>query len=327
MPRVDTIRKDMHQGWKELHKYWKLDLEEKVKYAHKMLSTVFKRHRHPVVCWSGGKDSTVVLYLVRLHEPDIPVIYIDSGVEFPETCEFVNFLANEWNLNISSARPKAGERFWDIGSKYGWPIFGKSIAANVRGAIRSGKIRPQMSLSEKILAKNKIHISARCCEFIQQKPTKEIERLLQADLKVIGLRASESRARAKLWIDYGDYYFVKRYFGRGRGIWKANPIAIWTEVDIWKYHEIHSIPHCKLYDMGYTRNGCWSCAMGIRNGQLKRLRENHPELFKYLITQTEMGKELLKAKLVLMEVKGKIFRKRQDLNLLIEMHPDFFDRI
>lgn len=327
MPRPDSIRKDMHQGWKDLYKYWEWNLDRKVEESHKLLDSVLKKHRQPIVCWSGGKDSTVVLHLVRQHRPDIPVIYVDSGVEFPETVEFVNFLAHSWNLNIVVTKPKKGEEFWNIGSKYGWPIFGKNIASNVERAIRSGNMRPQMSLLEKKLAENKVRISAKCSEFIQEKPSKEVEKLLQADVKMLGLTAAESRARVRLWVDHGDYYFVKHYFGRNKGIWKVNPIAIWTVEDIWEYHKTHAIPHCKLYDKGYPRNGCWPCAMGIRNEQLKRLRVNHPELFKYLITQTEMGRELLRAKVVLTKLNGELSFQINDLNLLLEMHPDFFDKI
>ncbi|GAI03484.1 unnamed protein product, partial [marine sediment metagenome] len=181
----------------------------------------------------------------------------------------------------------------------GWPIFGKNIASNVERANRSGNIRPQMSKLEKLLAKNKLHISAKCAHYIQEKPSKKIEKDLNSDLKIIGLRASESRARVRLWVDHGDFYKVKDYFGKKKEIWKLNPIATWTEEDVWEYHNKYEIPRCKLYDIGYSRNGCWSCAMGIRNGQLERLRFGHPKLFKHLIYKTEMGKEIFRAEKIL----------------------------
>lgn len=327
MPRPATARKDMSQGWKVLHECWGWYLTRKVELAHKLLDTVFRNHRKPVVCWSGGKDSTVALHLAMQHRRDISVIFVDSGVEFPETLEFIDSLATSWNLNIIIAGSREGEGFWNIGSKYGWPILGKNIASNVERAVRTGRIRPQMSMVERILAQNRALISARCSEFLQEKPSKEAEQLLQADVKITGLRASESRARARLWVDYGDYYFVKRYFGRNKGIWKASPIALWTEEDIWEYHKIHEIPHCSIYSKGHSRNGCWPCAMGIRNGQLKRLRMSHPGLFKHLVTETEMGKELLRLKLILAKYKGDPAIQIDNSELLIEAHPDFFDEI
>ena len=39
--------------------------------------------------------------------------------------------------------------------------------------------------------------------------------------------------------------------------------------------------------------------MGIRNGQLRRLRNNHPELFRYLILKTGLGVEIMRIKSIL----------------------------
>ena len=109
--------------------------------------------------------------------------------------------------------------------------------------------------------------------------------------------ASESWRRLPPGIDYGEYYRAQDYFGENKGVWKAMPLAIWTEEEnIWEYHELYDIPHCSLYDMGHDRNGCWTCGMGVRFGQFKRLRQSHPQLFMYLMTCTEMGRELLRAK-------------------------------
>jgi 3'-phosphoadenosine 5'-phosphosulfate sulfotransferase (PAPS reductase)/FAD synthetase len=327
MPRPAGTRKDMSEGWRELHRNWAHDLDSKVEEAHRLLDTVLDTHRNPIVCWSGGKDSTVVLHLALQHRPHMPVVYVDSGVEFPETVEFVRALARPWNLNLVVVHPEEGEAFWDVGLRYGWPMFGKGIASNVGRARRTGNIRLQLSELERTLALNDVRVSARCTRFIQEKPSKRAEQLLGADVKLVGLRASESRARARLWVDHGDYYFVKRYYGRGKGMWKANPIALWTDDDIWEYTRQNGIPHCSLYDKGYTRNGCWSCAMGVRHGQLKRLRLGHPELFAFLMTETEMGKELLRAKLLLSQEEHRFAAAGQDMGALISRFPDFFDRL
>jgi len=292
MARSTKQQKDLSMGWKRLHGIWKWSLEKKVRYSLNLLTQIFKEHENPVLCWSGGKDSTVVLHLARLLWPNIPIIYVDTGVEFPESSEFVRLLVEKWKLNFTIVEPLANEKFWTLGERYGWPIFGKSISSNVERAVKTGNIRPQLSALEKLLAINKTRISCRCTEFLQEKPSKRAEKDLDADVKIIGLRASESRARVRLWVDYGDHYYVKRYFGRGNGIWKVNPIATWTEQDIWNYHETNTLSHCKLYDIGYPRNGCWPCAMGVVNGQLKRLNSGHPKLFEYLMNQTAMGEEL-----------------------------------
>ncbi|MFC1799295.1 phosphoadenosine phosphosulfate reductase family protein [Candidatus Eisenbacteria bacterium] len=325
MPRSKAYQKDLSKGWKSLHRRWKYTLDRKLQYSNRLLARVLKKHDRPIICWSGGKDSTVVLHLALQHIPDIPVIYVNSGVEFKESLEFIDHLVQAWNLDITVSKPQKGQTIWDVGANYGWPILGKGVASNVERAVRTGNIRPQLSPQEVTLARHKVRISARCSEFIQERPSKLAEESLGADLKIVGLRASESRARVRLWVDHGDYYSVKRYYGRGRGIWKVNPIATWTDDDIWRYHQLNGIPHSKLYDMGYPRNGCWLCAMGIRMGQLKRLRLYHPRLFKRLITKTAMGYELLKVKKVLTGAKNSEVMYLNDPATVLKNYPHFFD--
>jgi phosphoadenosine phosphosulfate reductase len=53
------------------------------------------------VAWSGGKDSTVVVDLVRRTHPTFPVVWFHSGLEFPDTETYIRDLANEWSLNLT----------------------------------------------------------------------------------------------------------------------------------------------------------------------------------------------------------------------------------
>ncbi|MFV8161103.1 phosphoadenosine phosphosulfate reductase family protein [Mycobacterium sp. 134] len=52
------------------------------------------------VSWSGGKDSTVVVDLARQVDPNVPVVFYDSGLQFPETLDYLADRADEWNLNF-----------------------------------------------------------------------------------------------------------------------------------------------------------------------------------------------------------------------------------
>jgi len=329
MPRAVHSRRDLRAGLRRLHRYWKLGLEAKTRYARRLIETALARSKQPVVCWSGGKDSTALLHLILQFRPDIPVVFNDTCVEFPETNRFVRTLASQWNLNLHVTRPNRDETFWRVTAIYGWPLFGKAQALSVERARRTGNIRPGLTQFERELALADVRISCRCCEFVHERPTKRIELQLGADLKFLGMLAAESRGRTRLWVDHGDYYFVKRYFGRGRGIWKANPLSLWTEQDIWGYHRIHQLPFCDLYAMGHTRNGCWPCAMGVRNGQLGRLRRSHPKLFQYLMTRTDFGAELLKARRVLRDrrVGEETAFTREAVSDILARDIEFFDTL
>ena len=52
----------------------------------------------------------------------------------------------------------------------------------------------------------------------------------------------------------------------------VNPIIDWEEEDVWEYlNDVAKVPHCVLYDRGYSRIGCIGCPMSTR--QEKELNE------------------------------------------------------
>jgi phosphoadenosine phosphosulfate reductase len=44
-----------------------------------------------------------------------------------------------------------------------------------------------------------------------------------------------------------------------RGIWKVNPLADWTDKDVWRYIHRHDLPYHQLHDHGYSSIGCAPC--------------------------------------------------------------------
>jgi phosphoadenosine phosphosulfate reductase len=46
-----------------------------------------------------------------------------------------------------------------------------------------------------------------------------------------------------------------------RDIWKANPLADWTDKDVWAYIAAHEVPYNPLHDQGYASIGCAPCTL------------------------------------------------------------------
>jgi phosphoadenosine phosphosulfate reductase len=52
------------------------------------------------IAFSGGKDSLVVLHIALEIDPNFPVIYNDTTVEFPETIQYVRKLQERWGFDL-----------------------------------------------------------------------------------------------------------------------------------------------------------------------------------------------------------------------------------
>lgn len=72
------------------------------------------------------------------------------------------------------------------------------------------------------------------------------------DIAVIGVRAEESARRAKVWREFGYKPDHTAY---------VCPIIDWTTDDVWEYLSHKGVPHCSLYDEGWTRIGCVCCPL------------------------------------------------------------------
>lgn len=79
---------------------------EKIDSARNILRKAFEVFDDKVgLSCSFGKDSVTVLHLAREFQPDVPAIYIDTGLDFPETKEFMDGLHAQWDLNLQVYRP------------------------------------------------------------------------------------------------------------------------------------------------------------------------------------------------------------------------------
>jgi phosphoadenosine phosphosulfate reductase len=189
------------------------------------------------LAFSGGKDSQCLYHVAKL-----------AGVRFKA------------HMNLTSIDPPEVIRF--VKTQY----------PDVE------LIKPRMSIYE--MAKKKHILPTRtlrwcCAEF---KETSGVGKVT-----LIGVRKEESARRAKReeisteikgkrneetfdqWSEHEES-MVACVGGKDKIL--VSPIIYWTERDVWEFLNMNGIPHCELYDEGYTRIGCICCPMS--NARIKK---------------------------------------------------------
>lgn len=79
------------------------------------------------VSFSGGKDSTVLLHIVREMYPDIEAVFVNTGLEYPEIQSFAKSFDN-----VRVLHPKM--RFDEVIHEYGYPFISKEASERVENA-------------------------------------------------------------------------------------------------------------------------------------------------------------------------------------------------
>jgi len=104
---------------------------------------------------------------------------------------------------------------------------------------------------------NSIEDRKDCCGIRKVEP---LQRAL-ADRKawITGLRRTQAVTRGTLPIVEIDETH--------HGIFKINPLASWSEEDIWAYIRAHNVPYNRLHDQGFPSIGCAPCTRAIRPGE------------------------------------------------------------
>jgi 3'-phosphoadenosine 5'-phosphosulfate sulfotransferase (PAPS reductase)/FAD synthetase len=241
------------------------------------------------VSFSGGKDSTVLLHLVQQLYPDVPAVFCDTGLEFPEIKQFVR-----QTENVTILRPDTS--FKKVIEKYGYPVIGKEVAECVEGARKGQPYRirrfdpnynkPMFNVSKwAFLLDAPFKISASCCDVMKKRPFRRYEK--ETGRKpILGNMAAESRLRTQGWLKTGCNAFENK-----RPV--SQPLAFWLEQDIWEYLRKFDVPYSTIYDMGYLRTGCIFCMFGCHlekyPNRFQRLSQTHPKLYEYCMRDFDEG--------------------------------------
>ena len=194
--------------------------------AIQIIREVASEAERPVMLYSIGKDSSVMLHLARkaFHPAPIPfpLLHVDTQLKFPEMIEFRDRMARQFGfeLRVHSNRQalEAGANPWEMGT-------------------------------------------VRCCGFLKTQALLDALRESGYDLVMGGARREEERSRAKertfsfrdvhgQWDprrqrpEFWQLYNTRLHDGESMRVF---PLSNWTELDVWRYIEREGIPVVSLY--------------------------------------------------------------------------------
>lgn len=263
------------------------------------------------VSFSGGKDSTVLLHLVRSIYPNIKAVFVDTGLEFPEIKELVKSFDN-----VEILRPKMN--FRQVIEEYGYPIISKEVAEKCYCAKHTknsyalfhfdknseynkkykkfdiSRYSPLLDLS--------FNISHKCCSIMKKRPLHIYEKKVNKKA-ILGTLANESALRTQSWLKNGCNAFDSKNP-------KSNPLSFWTEQDILQYISQNDIEIASVYGeiipdtlcegqmaidnsfvnlkcSGCQRTGCMFCLFGMHlekgETRIQRLHRTHTKIYDYVL--------------------------------------------
>jgi len=216
-----------------------------------IIREAYKKYKKLAVLWSVGKDSTVLLHLVRkafFGKVPFPVIHIDTGKKFKEMYDFRDLIVRELGLNliIASKAKEADEK--------------------------------------DITEKDKLE----CCNLRKTEALKDLIAKNSFEALLLGIRRDEHGVRAKERVfSPRNKDFHWDYKNQAPELWdhfksqkeheqhlRIHPLLSWSELDIWNYIKKENLPINPLYFakqakdgkfMRYRSLGCVPCTIPVES--------------------------------------------------------------
>lgn len=279
-----------------------MSLEEKIQRTKELILEWYLQFDGKVyVAFSGGKDSTVLLHIARSIKrcADIPAVFVDTGLEYPEIRDFVKSVDN-----VTWLKPNL--TFKQVLEKYGYPIISKEQSRYIHDMqiTKSEKLKSirmngvkydgkksfgKLSECWKPLINSGFKISNDCCNVMKKKPFHDYEK--ETGRKgILGIMADESQLRYQMYMAGNCNAFdAKRPISK--------PLSFWNEDDVLRYIKKFNLPISSAYGKiieqngklkigdGETRTGCMFCMYGLHlenyPNRFDRMKQTHPKQYEY----------------------------------------------
>jgi phosphoadenosine phosphosulfate reductase len=233
-------------------------LEEKIEGGKQVVREALQRSERPVLLYTGGKDSTVVLWLVEqaIGSPvPFPLLILDHGLHFPETWEFIEEAKKNQGFEILIARNEdVISNARDLNS----PITILNLNEENQNEIRENLKNADDSFPFSLDSDVGNHL-------LKTVAMKQALRQYGFDYAFVGIRWDEHPARAN------EDFFSPR---QNPEHMRVHPILPFGERDIWDVMLNEKLPIHPLYEEGYRsldsigaepldRRAAWEQELGV----------------------------------------------------------------
>lgn len=292
-----------HQDW-ELRQMQGLPLALKVRKTQFRIREWYDHFDGEVyLSFSGGKDSTVLQHIIKTMRLDIPSVFVDTGLEYPEVRKFA--------IENADVVLKPEMNFRQVLLTYGYPVISKEVSKKIyelrnhnltdayKNKLLYGSGHPRSKVPDKWLPliSAPFGVSSKCCDIMKKRPFKKYEKET-GKLPIIATMACESYLRQQSWMRYGC-----NVLDVGKA--KSRPMSFWNEEDVLEYLIANKVPFSSIYGeikmdksghfytSGLHRTGCMFCAFGAQvekcPNRFQQMQETHPKQYDYCMRPVDQG--------------------------------------
>jgi phosphoadenosine phosphosulfate reductase len=221
-------------------------LQRKIDDSKKIIRQALDRYAASAlrVAWTGGKDSTLVLWLVKQvceeTESELPICFcIDEGDMFDEVREYISRISEAWNIRLVFVHnDDVSEKASEIGDEI---VVAELNERNRREIERLGWDEETFFYEPESYVGNHLMKTVACMTYIEDNGVEAFFEGIRWDEQ--GARADEQPFSPRPATEYNPEHM------------RINPILHFTERDVWDAFLTMDIPICSLYERGYRSLG------------------------------------------------------------------------
>lgn len=251
---------------------------KKVEMAVKRLQA-FEPEEGYFVAFSGGKDSQCVYHLAEMANVKFNAHYSITSCDPPELVRFIK---------MHYPNVKFEQNHYNDGKPEHYYQDGRPKPVTMWSLIPEKKMPPTRLVRycceklKEFVGQGRVTVTGvRWAESINRKNNQGIVTILNPKkaqkkaMEDIGVNFAKNVKGGIVLNDDNDINRRSVEFCYRTNKTLVNPIIDWTDADVWSFLNENGIPHCCLYDEGFTRIGCIGCPMA-RSEQRKKEFERWP---------------------------------------------------